>query len=63
MQGYISGGPNMSTSSALDGSVLTQNMIYPLNIDLRSLDFQQRLDGLLTNYMRECTFLLSWGSE
>ena len=42
--------------SALDSSVLTQEMIYPLNIDLSSLDFQQRLGHLLSRYMSVCMF-------
>lgn len=50
------GGLDTLTPIALDRSVLTQNMIYPLNIDLSSLDIQQRLSHLLSRYMRVCMF-------
>lgn len=46
----------MFTPSALDGSVLTENMVFPLNIDLSTLDFKQRLGGLLSRYMPVCKF-------
>lgn len=59
-QDYMSGGYNMLTPSALHSSALTRDMIYPLNIDLSSLDFQQRLGHLLSRYMSVCRFILPW---
>ena len=53
-QNYMSEGPNMLIPRALHSSALTQDMIYPLNIDLSSLDFQHRLGHLLSRYMRVC---------
>lgn len=55
-QNYISGGSTMFTPRTLHSSALTQDMIYPLNIDLSSLDFQQRLGHLLSRYMSVCRF-------
>lgn len=51
-------GSTMATPQALHSSVLTREMIYPLNIDLSSLDFQHRLGHLLSRYMSACKFPL-----
>lgn len=55
-QNYMSGGSTMSTPRTLHSSALTHEMIYPLNIDLSSLDFQQRLGHLLSRYMSVCRY-------
>ena len=55
-QNYMSGGSTMSTPRTLHSSALTHDMIYPLNIDLSSLDFQQRLGHLLSRYMSVCRY-------
>jgi hypothetical protein len=60
-QDYISGSSTMFNPRALHSSGLTREMIYPLNIDLSSLDFQQRLEHLLSRYMRVCRFSPSPG--
>jgi hypothetical protein len=52
-------GSTMATPLALQSSVLTREMTYPLEIDLSSLGFQHRLGQLLSRYMSVCKFLLA----